>query len=258
LQEIAAPLFLIFEEETLMTEKEMALARADVYRLLSTAFIYPGKEELESLRELAADVEDSINLLPYDIKEEYLAFSRNIAKADAEDLKPEYTELFLTRMFCPPSETVYGKNSFNTPNILGDISGFYKAFGFRLSGKAEVAHDNIAVELEFMSFLELKIAYALEQEMEANLDICQSAKKRFLAEHIGRWIWVFGQNLVARSSEDYFKSLGQLICKFIDAELEFYSIKVDIEGNQEMPQDNSPMECPHASGETHEEAALQL
>jgi putative dimethyl sulfoxide reductase chaperone len=242
-----------------MTEKEMALARADVYRLLSAAFIYPGKEELESLQELAADVEDSINLLPYDIKEEYLAFSRNIATADAEDLKPEYTELFLTRMFCPPGETVYGKNSFNTPNILSDISGFYKAFGFRLSDKAPVSHDNVAVELEFMSFLELKIAYALEQEMEANLDICQSAKKGFLAEHIGRWLWVFGQNLVARSNEDYFKSLGQLISKFIDAELEFYSIKVDIEGNQEMPQDNSPLECPRAGGETHEEeAALQL
>ncbi len=242
-----------------MAEKEMALARADVYKLFSSAFVYPGKEETESLQELAADVGDSISLLSYDIKEEYQAFSRSIAKADVEALKPEYTELFLTRMFCPPTETIYGKNSFNTPNILGDISGFYKAFGFKLSDKATVPHDNIAVELEFMSFLELKIAYALEQEMEENLDICLTAKKRFLAEHIGRWIWVFGQNLVTRSNEDYFKCLGQLISKFIDAELEFYGIKVDIEGNQEMPQKNEPMECPHSGGDTYErEAPLEL
>ncbi|MDE2260601.1 MAG: molecular chaperone TorD family protein [Betaproteobacteria bacterium] len=238
-----------------MAEKEMALARADVYELFSTAFVYPGKEEVESLQELAADVGDSIGLLPYDIKEEYQAFSRSIANADVEALKPEYTELFLTRMFCPPTETIYGKNSFNTPNILGDISGFYKAFGFKLSDKATVSHDNIAVELEFMSFLELKIAYALEQEMEENLDICLTAKKRFLAEHIGRWIWVFGQNLVTRSNEDYFRCLGQLISKFINAELEFYGIKVDIEGNQEMPQENEPMECPHSSGCTYEKGA---
>lgn len=242
-----------------MTEKEMALARADVYSLLSTAFVYPGKEEMESLRELAADVEDSINLLSYDIKDEYQAFCRDIAKVDAESLRPEYTELFLTRMFCPPTETVYGKNSFNTPNILGDISGYYKAFGFKLSDRAEVpSHDNVAVELEFMSFLELKIAYALEEENKENLDICLTAKKGFLAEHIGRWLWVFGQNLVTRSKEDCFKSLGQLICKFIDAELAFYSIKVDIEGNQELPQENNPIECPQDSGEAQEEEPMPL
>jgi len=241
-----------------MAEKEIALARADVYRLLSRAFVYPGKEEMESLRELATDVEDSINILPYDIKEEYQAFSSNIAKADVEALKPEYTEMFLTRMFCPLTETVYGKNSFNTPNILGDISGYYKAFGFKLSDKAEVpSHDHIAVEAEFMSFLELKIAYALEQENKENLDICLTAKKGFLAEHIGRWTYVFGQNLVTRSNEDYFKSLGHLISKFFDEELGFYSIKVDIEGNQELPQKNDDLICP-AAGAPEEEAPLPL
>lgn len=240
------------------TEKEMALARADVYRLLSMAFAYPGKEEMEELQEFASDVGGSISLLPYDIKEEYLAFSNNVAKADVEALKPEYTELFLTRMFCPPTETVYGKSSFNTPNILGDISAFYKAFGFTLSDKAACGHDNIAVEAEFMSFLELKIAYAMEQGMEENLDICQDAKKKFLTEHIGRWTGLFGENLKARSSEDYFKSYGQLISRFIGAELEFNGIKVDIEGIQELSQESGPMECPQTAGEEPEEAPLPL
>lgn len=247
------PLVVIFEEERLMNEKELALARADVYGLLSKAFVYPGKEEIESLREFAADVEDSINLLPYDIKEEYQAFSRNIATADADALEPEFTEMFLTRMFCPPTETIYGKNSFNTPNILGDISGFYKAFGFTLSPKASVPHDHIAVELEFMSFLELKIAYALEEGMEENLEICRDAKTRFLTEHIGRWTWLFGQNLMTRSNEEYFKSLGQLISKFMDAELECYGIKVDIDGVEQLPPENDELICPQADSPVEEE-----
>jgi len=243
----------------LMAEKEIALARADVYRLLSRAFVYPGKEEMELLQELATDVEDSINFLPYDIKEAYAAFAGDVAKADVEALKPEYTELFLTRMFCPPTETIYGKHSFNTPNILGDISGYYKAFGFTLSDKAMVPHDHIAVELEFMSFLELKIAYVLEQEMADNLDICETAKKKFLAEHIGRWIWLFGQNLAERSKEDYFKSLGQLISRFMDAELECYGIKVDIEGIEQLPsQESGDIECPQASGEVPEENPMPI
>lgn len=237
-----------------MSEKEIALARADVYGLLSKAFVYPDKEELASLQEFAADVEDSISFLPYDIKEEYRAFTRSIANTDVETLAPEYTDLFLTRMFCPPTETIYGKNSFNTPNILGDISGFYKAFGFTLSPNAVVPHDNIAVELEFMSFLELKIAYALEEGMGENLEICKDAKTRFLTEHIGRWTWLFGQNLTTRSNEEYFKSLGQLICKFMDAELECYGIKVDIDGIQQLPpQDGGEIICPQADSPLEEE-----
>lgn len=242
-----------------MTEKEMALARADVYRLLSTAFAYPEKEAFEALQELAADVEESISYLPFDIKEEYQAFRTDIANADIESLKPEFTEMFLTRMFCPPSETVYGKNSFNTPNILGDISGYYKAFGFKLADRAEVpSHDHVAVELEFMSFLELKIACALEEENAENVEICLDAKKGFLAEHIGRWIWVFGQNLLDRANEEYYKGLGQLICKFFDAEMGYYNIKVDIEGNQEMQIDNNPIECPQTSGVTVEEDPMPI
>lgn len=238
-----------------MNEKEMALVRADVYGLLSKAFVYPGKAELASLLEYAADVEDSINYLPYDIKDEYQAFTRNVANADLDTLEPEYTELFLTRMFCPPTETIYGRNSFNTPNILSDISGFYKAFGFTLAPQATVPHDNIAVELEFMSFLELKIAYALEEGMQENVEICLDAKKRFLTEHIGRWTWLFGQNLITRSSEEYFQSLGQLISKFMDAELDYYGIKVDIDGIVQLPQDNESIICPQAEA-PEEEAPL--
>lgn len=240
------------------TEKEMALARADVYRLLSMSFVYPGKEEFEALHELADDAGESISLLPYDIKTEYQAFADNVAKADIEALKPEYTELFLTRMFCPPTETIYGKNSFNTPNILGDISGFYKAFGFTLPDNKGVNFDYIAVECEFMSFLELKIAYAIEQGMDENLDVCMTAKKNFLAEHIGRWTVVFGDNLVDRTSEEFFKSLGRFLSKFMSAELDYYGIKVDIEGIQEIPQDNDTLVCPQAIDDAPEEAPLPL
>ncbi|MBL0037840.1 MAG: hypothetical protein IPP36_03405 [Nitrosomonadales bacterium] len=46
-----------------------------------------------------------------------------------------------------------------------------------------------------MSFLELKIAYALDQAMEENIDICLSAERRFLEQHIGKWTGVFEKTL---------------------------------------------------------------
>jgi len=125
------------------SETELALARADVYRFLSMAFVYPDKDKLATLHELASDMDSSISLLPYDVKEEFMAFTNIINTVDVTALQPDYTEMFLTRMFCPLTETTYGKNSFNQPNILGDISGFYKAFGFIMKEDAGVAFDQI-------------------------------------------------------------------------------------------------------------------
>jgi DMSO reductase family type II enzyme chaperone len=234
---------------TTKSETELALARADVYRFLSMAFVYPDKDKLTTLHELASDMDSSISLLPYDMKEEYLAFTNLIETVDVTALQPDFTEMFLTRMFCPLTETTYGKNSFNQPNILGDISGFYKAFGFVMNDDAGVAFDHVTVELEFMSFLELKIAYALDQAMEENIDICLSAERRFLEQHIGKWTGVFGENLAARANEAYYRNLGLLLSKFMGSELKFFGIEVDSR-IKELPKSDyeGPVDCPQQTG----------
>lgn len=227
------------------SETELALARADVYRFLSMAFIYPDKEKIAELHELASDLDASLSVLPYDMREEFYAFASQLESADVAALQPDYTEMFLTRMFCPSTETTYGKNSFNQPNILGDISGFYKAFGFVMKDDATYAFDQVFVELEFMSFLELKIAYALDQNMEEEIDICLSAERRFLEQHIGKWTGVFGENLAARANEAYYRSLGLLISKFMGSELKFFGIEVDSR-IKELPKSDyeGPVDCP--------------
>lgn len=223
----------------------MALARADVYRFLSMAFIYPEKEKLAELHELASDLDISLSILPYDMREEFQAFASQIASGEVSALQPDYTEMFLTRMFCPSTETTYGKNSFNQPNILGDISGFYKAFGFVMKDDATYAFDQIFVELEFMSFLELKIAYALDQNLEEEVDICLSAERRFLEQHIGKWTGVFGENLAARANESYYRSLGLLLSKFMGSELKFFGIEVDSRIKELSKSDyEGPVDCP--------------
>jgi DMSO reductase family type II enzyme chaperone len=227
------------------SETELALARADVYRFLSMAFIYPEKEKLAELHELASDLDISLSILPYDMREEFQAFASQIASGEVSALQPDYTEMFLTRMFCPSTETTYGKNSFNQPNILGDISGFYKAFGFVMKDDATYAFDQIFVELEFMSFLELKIAYALDQNLEEEVDICLSAERRFLEQHIGKWTGVFGENLAARANESYYRSLGLLLSKFMGSELKFFGIEVDSRIKELSKSDyEGPVDCP--------------
>lgn len=209
------------------------------------AFIYPEKEKLAELHELASDLDISLSILPYDMREEFQAFASQIASGEVSALQPDYTEMFLTRMFCPSTETTYGKNSFNQPNILGDISGFYKAFGFVMKDDATYAFDQIFVELEFMSFLELKIAYALDQNLEEEVDICLSAERRFLEQHIGKWTGVFGENLAARANESYYRSLGLLLSKFMGSELKFFGIEVDSRIKELSKSDyEGPVDCP--------------
>lgn len=232
--------------------KEMALARADVYRFLSLAFAYPERDNMESLRLLSMDIEEAIDLLPYNIKDEFNSFRSAMEDMDVEALESEYTELFMTRMHCSPIETSYGRKSFNRPGVLGDISGFYKAFGFTLSDKAGVTHDHIAVELEFMSFLSLKEAYAIEQGMDENLDICVSAKKKFLDEHIGMWAGAFTKNLDMRTNEEFYRRLALLTSRFVDEELRYHGIIIDVEGVEELPKEEETMVCPAAKGRIDE------
>lgn len=224
--------------------KEKALVKADIYRLLSLAFTFPDKDMMEFLHALATDIEEVVKLPPYDIKDEFFVFQKPFEGLDIEALKPEYTELFLTRMICPPYETSYGRNNFNRPNIIADISGFYRAFGFSLSENAGVMHDNIAVEFEFMGLLSLKEAYAIEKGMEENLDISLSAEKKFLSEHLGVWVGLFCKNLGNRTTKDYYRSLSVMIERFMDCELRSHGIVIDIEGISELPKEDGTMTCP--------------
>ncbi|MBI5185939.1 MAG: molecular chaperone TorD family protein [Nitrospinae bacterium] len=225
--------------------KDIALAKADLYRFLSTAFEYLDREKMESLDFLAGDIEAVLDLLPYDIKKEYSEFQGAINSADVEPLKFEYSELFLTRMICTPYENGYGGLRFDKVNILADISGFYKAFGFTLSDKAAVMPDHIAVEMEFLSSLALKEAYAIDQGMDENLDICVTARKKFLAEHIGPWAGVFCRNLEERTTFDFYKKLALLTAKAIDEELKSYGIVVEVEGVKELPKEpEEAITCP--------------
>src|SRR5207245_10349649 len=74
---------------------------------------------------------------------------------------------------------------------MGDIAGYYKAFGLEL---AEVVHerlDHISVELEFLHFLAYKESYALCHDGEEKLQVVVDAAEKFVRDHIGRWAPLF-------------------------------------------------------------------
>lgn len=140
-------------------------------------------------------------------------------QVEADVLAHEYERLFAHRntILCPIYEAEYDSHrATSQPSTLADIMGFYRAFG------VEVAigdrPDHLAIELEFMSLLTLKEAFALTEGMEEQAEICRVAQCKFLEDHLGRWCAVFVKTLNTHCQLPYFLLAGHVLKKFVSSE----------------------------------------
>ena len=79
---------------------------------------------------------------------------------------------------------------------MGDIAGFYKAFGVELSKDIHERLDHLSVEFEFMHFLAYKESYSRCHDGADKTQIVVDAQKKFIKNHIGRWVPLFCRMLV--------------------------------------------------------------
>ena len=119
----------------------------------------------------------------------------------------------------PPYETEYGNEAlFQQPQELGDLMGFYNAFGLTLKSGMRERPDHISCECEFLMFLALKESYALEHESQEMLAETQKAGKLFLRDHLGRFLPTFAFKLGRQEDSGFYGSLGELCLRFVSAE----------------------------------------
>ena len=166
---------------------ERALARADAYRVLAAVFRDPddpGAEaelELRVLRSAARRLDSLASPAAW-------AAIRRITRREAR--AAEHRAIFghVVAHGCPPYETEFGRRHvFGQSQELGDIRGFYEAFGVRPRPGGE-RPDHVACELEFMALLALKEAIAVAGDDEERVELCRGAARSFLQDHPGRWV----------------------------------------------------------------------
>jgi len=120
---------------------------------------------------------------------------------------------------CPLNEIEYGDlkaDPLFQPHRLADLAAFYRAFGLEVADDASERHDHICIELEFMSVLAAKEAYALEHQAdEDQLEICRGAQKKFLREHLGRWAPAFARRLRDEAGDGPLAALADLLRQFV-------------------------------------------
>ncbi len=189
---------------------DTAIRRAQIYRFLADAFLYPTENWLDDLPLLEPILRD---LDTGDIELRTSDFGLT-------DLQAEHRRAFgLAGSLC--YETEYGlPHEFRHSQELADIAGFYRAFGFGIGGKVRERPDHLAAELEFMHLLALKEAVATESGIAEHVEICADAQRKFLQDHLGRWIGWFAESL-ARSAEDGpYPALACFASAFVRADAE--------------------------------------
>ena len=228
---------------------ERALSRSKVYLLISWSLLYPEDEEfLDYLRcgEFVEDGRTALDALGVALgaegsqraKDKLAALKKQLGLVEEliasecvnwqlSDLQSEHRRVFsnVITLDCPPYETLFGNDHvFAQSHVMGDISGFYKAFGVELSKDIHERLDHLSVEFEFMHFLAYKESYSLCHDAPEKTQIVVDAQKKFVKNHIGRWVPLFCRMLAKKADSGLFKLVADLTADWMEFETAFLAV----------------------------------
>lgn len=193
------------------------LGRAAIYQLLALALAYPDREAVETLDLYLADLSAHPTFGELGLEPRL----RAVVDARPRVSEAEHTRLFAGAVVCSPYETAYVRQPFARSRQLADIAGFYEAFGLRpAEGSRARPPDFIATELEFMSLLLRKEAYASLSGWDDRRAVAADAARGFLEDHLGRWYEAFGDEIDACSDpRSFYVQVADLLRAFVAAEV---------------------------------------
>lgn len=204
---IAAP-----DRRAMEAALDRALARSDAYRVLAAAFLDPDDPlatagaatlELEALRRSSGRLGSTVSAATWRAAER-IRFR--------PDRAAEHRAVFghVVAHGCPPYETEWGRRHvFGQSQELADIRGFYEAFGVRPRRGGE-RPDHVACQLEFLSLLALKEAIAIARGEGDHQAVSAEAERRFLADHLGRWLPALAGQIERRHPGSGYAAVGAL------------------------------------------------
>jgi DMSO reductase family type II enzyme chaperone len=224
-----------------------SLGRATMYRLCGTALGYPALERLAEVARLAQAAARGAG----DALREPLAALLHATRAtDAESLAAEYVRLFDGAVMCPPYEGAYGPPQMAGKSAqLADIAGFYTAFGLEPAAGQPDVEDHIATELEFLSALGLKEAWALAEDHAEHAEVSRAATTSFLTDHLGRWAPSFSTSLRTASDLPYYQAVADLLAAWLTIDTGALGvIPSPLAPSPLDPEAAEPFDCPEPSG----------
>lgn len=176
-----------------MRDGASLLNRSRDFVLASLVLEYPGEEILRTLEELATHLRAYPSLLPL----------VEAAMEGIEPLQMAYSAVFDSGTDrVSPYETEHGPmRGAAKGNDLADIAGFYRAFHVTLDDeRVHEMLDHVAVELEFYGHLLLKEHVIAEAGDLEGCAIVEDARRKFLEDHLGRFVTTLANRPAAKDN----------------------------------------------------------
>lgn len=198
---------------------DQGLAREDLCRYLAACYYQPGPEFTEE------KVFDSMLAAANRIHPDLAVHARRLGEAfgteGAEDLLLDYTRLFLgpNHIIAKPYGSVWLEQD---GPLMGEstvaVLNLYQEGGFDIDEDFRELPDHIAAELEFLYLLIFRENEAHQQGKLAALEEKTALRRRFLDQHLGRWVSPFTAAVKEGAQTAYYRELAELTDRFIAME----------------------------------------
>ncbi len=226
------------------------LFRGAVFQALALGFAYPSHAVLQQLKARWNVLLNGSRPWQAGVRQPFLRTHKFLLCADGEALEPEYVRLFGPVARCPLHETAYGDAGrlLGRSAHLADIAGFYLAFELHPTAGDSHREDYIGLELEFMSLLAVKEAYAIAEGWQEALEVTRTAQQRFVQDHLGTWTDAFIAQLRLYEPHPFYAAIGESLGVLVRAEvirLQASPIPVGVPTTDTVIGEDS-LQCPYA------------
>lgn len=204
-----------------MTETEMrhALAREDLCRLLAACYYEP--EPAFAAEGLFDNLLAATRLVDEAFVPHAQAMGEAFRATEAQALLLDYTRLFLGPMdiLAKPYGSVWldqEKTLMNDSTLA--LLELYKEAGFEMDEEFKELPDHVAAELEFLYLLIFRENESLRAGDTTRREQASDLKKRFLNQHLGRWIGPFAAAMRGNAQTGFYPQLADLTEGFVRQE----------------------------------------
>jgi len=205
-------------------DKQAAVARqrSNVYGLLATVF---GHEVSSELLQQIKDPQFMGVLSNMGLELDSDFFEKPEDEL-LEDLAVEYAGLFLgPGKHISPHESVHHQRSDGDWGQMWgkstvEVKNFIESAGLDYKEAYTGLPDHISVELEFMQQVTLREEQALSEGDQEGVLYCLKMEKKFIEEHLIRWIPAFCEKIINRAELPFYREMAALTIKFMEFEKE--------------------------------------
>ncbi len=164
-----------------------------------------------------AEAQADINLLAAELPEGFRSAAEEMSLIPLEEWETEFHRV-IGPGGCPAIESSYDENALaGRGPLLAEIAGFYEAFAYRPDPRVRETPDHVSIELGFLSYLALKVAYALYEERPEQREIAEQAYWRFMETHPLYWLGAFSER-IHQTESWFYESAANWLARWIETQ----------------------------------------